>query len=61
MSRNDDSCTNGVLVLNHHILKMNGRMKVQVHMLLALTLDGGEWSALALAAYIPREKTTSTE
>jgi hypothetical protein len=61
MSRNDDACTKGVLVLEHHTLKMNGGLKVQLHMLLTLTLDVGEWSALCFGCLYPQGKTTSTQ
>jgi hypothetical protein len=40
-------------MLNHHAMNIYGRMAAELRAFLNLTLDGGEWSAYALATLLP--------
>jgi hypothetical protein len=43
-------------LINHHAIKTNGGVKVQLHTFFTSALDGSEWSASSSGPLLPREK-----
>jgi hypothetical protein len=44
--------------MEHHAMKVYWGMEVELHTLVTLTLDSGEWSASHPGHFTPREKSS---